>query len=502
MVAKKLILAALLASLWACGGNAAQETPDAGTRVECGDGVCSPGESCPADCDTGCTQACSADGSAANYCDENDEQVSVSCPSGLGSSCEESFAWCDCGTVTFDGACYDDASLDVDLVVCEDDALVFYGCIPGTYCDVDAEGFADCACDNADDGICPDADCTEDPDCQSCTPDCGDRECGDNGCGGSCGSCSVGSSCGADGQCKTGDGGGTDSPWTAETTPTTAGLYGLAATLANTSEPAVYAVGDGVILKRRASSTFGSWVDADASWDNAGIDDKLWLSVATDRFGIGSYAVSLDGYVARRDEPLGWRVIVSGSLGFFNDVALVDYNNGILVGDEGLVVLLVESSLSEFDSGVTTDLSAAWIDEDNVFVVGDEGTILAREGGGFQSVTSPASGDLVDIAGSSPTELWAVTRDGEVIRRGAGGTFGLLEQQPDVVSASALWATGDQVWISDIGSIHHWDGQSWSEEALPTDALLSDIFGREAGSGGVELWAAGDEGTILYRRPQ
>lgn len=481
---------ALLALSWACSDSGARPAPD--------DDHDDPGGS-----GDRCTTGCSADGTTAHYCDGSGDQMSLTCPSDLGSSCDESYAWCDCGGVTADGVCYDDPSGDVDLVVCERGELTFYECVPGTSCDVDGDGFADCVCDNADDGVCPHPSCTEDPDCQDCTPECGDRECGDNGCGGSCGSCPVGTSCDADGQCEPeggDDSGGDGSPWSAQRSGTTADLYGVTTTLATTEDHAVYAVGDGAILRRLAS-----WGHDDARWEDPGIDDKLWLGVSTDRFGIGSYAVSLEGHVARRDDPLGWRTTTSGSLGTFNDVALRNYNNGILVGMDGAIYLLVDGSLSSFESGVTAHLREAWIDDDNVFVVGDEGTILGREGSGFQSLSSPVSGDLVGIAGSSPEELWAVTDDGEVIRRGADGEFVLAEEQPtDVLAASALWAEGDQVWIAAAPSVHYWDGQSWTEEetSLPLSTRLNDIVGREARFGGIELWAVGDEGTILYRSPQ
>jgi hypothetical protein len=59
-----------------------------------------------------------------------------------------------------------------------------------------------CECNDVADGVCPSASCGADPDCASCTPDCGGRQCGDNGCGGSCGTCSPGSTCNDEGTCE------------------------------------------------------------------------------------------------------------------------------------------------------------------------------------------------------------------------------------------------------------------------------------------------------------
>jgi hypothetical protein len=171
----------------------------------CGDGTCSAGESsqnCADDCGS-CGERCSTDGTAAHYCGADGSDRSVSCPTSLGSSCQE-FSdgdWCDCGTITDLGACFSDPTAGVDLVACFDGYLDFYSCSPGTACTV-VDNYASCRCDNLDDNICPNEFCTDDPDCVTCVPNCGAKTCGSNGCGGTCGECALFEHCEEwDGQC-------------------------------------------------------------------------------------------------------------------------------------------------------------------------------------------------------------------------------------------------------------------------------------------------------------
>ncbi len=64
------------------------------------------------------------------------------------------------------------------LQVCEDATLIGYQCAAGTLCAPDsttADG-VNCVCDNASDGICPDASCTDDVDCAPALPACAGYE--------------------------------------------------------------------------------------------------------------------------------------------------------------------------------------------------------------------------------------------------------------------------------------------------------------------------------------
>ncbi len=198
--ASLLIACCIITMGVACSSKVGSSTIDAGSGGVCGDGICDYNEdefSCSQDCTSGpeCSYECGADGEV-HYCDEAGNDASYACPEPLGSSCVsgQDFLGCSCGNITALGSCYSDGSLNVDLVRCESGFAQFFYCSDGSFCD-DSDGQAQCYCDDASDGICPDAACVDDPDCAQCTPNCAGSVCGDNGCGGSCGSCQPSQSC-------------------------------------------------------------------------------------------------------------------------------------------------------------------------------------------------------------------------------------------------------------------------------------------------------------------
>ncbi len=200
-----------------CGGDSGTDGgTDAGS--ECGDGFCDALEdsmSCPTDCQCECDVdfACSANCDCDPECSDQacfiarcEEGISATCDGALtldcgtfGASCEafsdaetgQTFSWCGCGSLANGaGRCLDQR----DSVICEDGIALPAECAAGSVCD-DSGPTVGCLCDNMADGICPAAECTEDPDCGACVPSCGSATCGDNGCGGSCGECSLGERC-------------------------------------------------------------------------------------------------------------------------------------------------------------------------------------------------------------------------------------------------------------------------------------------------------------------
>ena len=90
-------------------------------------------------------------------------------------------------------------------MVCDQGAIgLEFQCGVGANCAVEeVNGSVEygCECDDVADGVCPDPVCTDDPDCNVCTPNCAGKTCGDNGCGSQCGTCELGESCVA-GQCQ------------------------------------------------------------------------------------------------------------------------------------------------------------------------------------------------------------------------------------------------------------------------------------------------------------
>ncbi|MFK7987855.1 MAG: hypothetical protein AB8I08_17690, partial [Sandaracinaceae bacterium] len=113
----------------------------------------------------------------------------------------EDFTWCDCGDIAEgDGMCLS-GSLGV---VCSFGLGALSDCGPGRDCapNPGSPFGIRCQCNDLPDGICPGSDCTDDPDCASCVPNCDGRSCGDNDCGGTCGECALAEACSVTGSCE------------------------------------------------------------------------------------------------------------------------------------------------------------------------------------------------------------------------------------------------------------------------------------------------------------
>lgn len=179
----------------ACGGGSS--SPDARVVDAPSDAVEPPPHRCDlADCADGVARTC------------NSEPLVLDCAS-FGASCGAftdaetgaPFNWCSCGDLAEgEGAC----AAGRYGVTCFDGLGGVADCGAGYVCvDRPAGPFGiGCECDNISDGLCPGLDCSGDPDCATCTPDCAGRACGDNGCGGECGTCDFGDACTAQGQCE------------------------------------------------------------------------------------------------------------------------------------------------------------------------------------------------------------------------------------------------------------------------------------------------------------
>jgi hypothetical protein len=184
----------LLVLLVACQGSSATP-PDAGPPADAE--VDPPPYRCDfADCQDGFARTCDS------------EPQTLDCGS-FGAACgaftdTESgapFNWCTCGSLEeSEGFCLGGRY----GVVCLDGLGGLSDCGAGFVCAARPNGpfGIGCDCNNLEDGICPSLSCGADPDCATCTPECNGRSCGDNGCGGECGTCDVGDSCNASGQCE------------------------------------------------------------------------------------------------------------------------------------------------------------------------------------------------------------------------------------------------------------------------------------------------------------
>jgi hypothetical protein len=150
-------------------------------------------------------------------------------------------------------------------------------------------------------------------------------------------------------------------------------------------------------------------------------------------------------------------------------------------------------------------LRAVWSSgPEDTWAIGDSGTILRWKGAVWTGTPGNANEELSGIWGNNATDIWVVGHDANeqkgIIRHWDGATW------TNVPSGTAqplhgVWASGpNDAWaVGDAGTVQHvhFDGVSWSsfpDPSLPilADRLLTSIWGM----GPRNLWVVGSSGVM------
>jgi hypothetical protein len=219
---------------------------------------------------------------------------------------------------------------------------------------------------------------------------------------------------------------------------------------------------------------FGTWV-INQDGDYRAWGDSLAASGSAGDLPIAQYLNSLAGRVVDDQVEL-WAVgdngltahmqqghwsidHASGGLADFLDVwiapapALVEV---FAVGDDGLLATRDASGWTVHDPLVTENLNGVWGDgQGTVWVVGDRGAVLRYDGQAFVVETVPAEGDdLADVWGSGP----------------------------------------DDVWIAGRQSMLHFDGNTWTSEAIEWG------YNRKLAGTRAHVWTVDRNGSIWHKQ--
>jgi len=110
------------------------------------------------------------------------------------------------------------------------------------------------------------------------------------------------------------------------------------------------------------------------------------------------------------------------------------------------------------------DLRGVWVDpsSDEVFCVGDYGTILHHDGSGWSYMTSGTESHLLDVWGSSPTDVYAVGSCGIVHYDGL--QWNIFQ---DGFYRIVTGCAADDVYAATDNDIIHYDGHLWSSFPIP-----------------------------------
>jgi hypothetical protein len=182
-----------------------------------------------------------------------------------------------------------------------------------------------------------------------------------------------------------------------------------------------------------------------------------------------------------------------------------------------------EPGFASLDGSEAFTLESVWGSSANdVFAVGgafdgqfDRSLIFHFDGSSWQRmfVTGDVAPTLNEVWGASPTDVYAVGRD-DVASPSAGvvlhfdGTSWTPVLQQEGLVLNAVWGssssnvftagfTVEETPAGDFivkGAVLHYDGTAWTPMALPSDAILDDIWG----SSPSDVFAVGDRGTILH----
>jgi hypothetical protein len=155
-----------------------------------------------------------------------------------------------------------------------------------------------------------------------------------------------------------------------------------------------------------------------------GKNDKSWERIRTDTpedlvavwgFQGGAVAVGTRGTVVRLngDSKLVHDPAPTGL--DLNDV-WASGKSIVAVGNRGIVIRFDGERWSELPTGTLTDLEAVWGVGGKIFVTGAAGTVLVNEKGRWTRQTTPISQTLVDIWGGANDRIFAISRQGSVIR--------------------------------------------------------------------------------------
>ncbi len=136
-------------------------------------------------------------------------------------------------------------------------------------------------------------------------------------------------------------------------------------------------------------------------------------------------------------------------------------------------------------------------DPSPVFSPWEASTAPCSDDGWCWEHPDPAGGEIVSISTSAPTDGWALTRDGVLLRTTPTGLAALRVHRYDATrSGEHVWSAGpDDTWVSIREGMLHWNGRTLERvrfyDGFNEPAL---VWGRDAR----DVWLAGAQGDVLH----
>lgn len=168
------------------------------------------------------------------------------------------------------------------------------------------------------------------------------------------------------------------------------------------------------------------------------------------------------------------------------------------VGDVGTVLHFKDGTWTQVPSQTTTDLNAVKASSaQDIWSVGMGGTILHITPPNTDLRTLPGIGDLYAVAALSPQQAFAAGSQNSALKWDGtqwlqtGPGLGMVYRGLTVLDANTIWLTAQ------AGTISQWHAQPDITEASEGMGALYGLWGSRPDN----LWAVGEKGRLLQRKP-
>lgn len=314
---------------------------------------------------------------------------------------------------------------------------------------------------------------------------------------------------------------------------TVADLYGIWGTSSNS----IYAVGSsGVIIYYDGSS----WTAQPSQTTNRLYD--IWGTGETNIYAVGD-----NGAILYYDGA-AWSQIQSGSTSDLKSIWGSSSSDIYAVGAGGTILQFDGASWSAMQSNMTASLHGVWgVSATDVFAVGDKGTILHYDGSSWAQMESGSGANLKSVCGSASDKVfavgdagtilsfngaqWSVERSGTYVYNEILGVYAINQTtggiQTDFIAVGdsgrvayyngASWSEYNSATYTDLyslwgtdalmlfvsggtGNVFKKDTSGWSSVTLVNQKSLYGVWGVEAQYYGRQVYAMGQDGTVLYRK--
>jgi hypothetical protein len=243
-----------------------------------------------------------------------------------------------------------------------------------------------------------------------------------------------------------------------------------------TSSNDVFAGGDDLLLHYDGRQ----WSDFGVKDVNPSLYGVVWGTSAGNVFAGGSYDGDPGSGLIRQYDGLNWRALPGYSVGNYGrvyDITGTTPTDVYVTGDDSPYDVAPEEeweahTIRHYDgNNWSTSFESVWYYQsrehiyeplglwaagnNDVFAVGSRGDILHFNGVSWTPMTSPTSGDLTDLWGRSPSDVYAAGPGG--ILHYDGTSWTLLGVRPETCrsAGSCMWGTANDVFVlSDAVLLH------------------------------------------------